>query len=263
MSVVKKLHQVRFFLAAHPRRFELLLLMGVSIGLSLIGAASMPESQHILTRAQVPPPLLSAAGVPTYAWLGGMPCTTPPPTPIPSGGPSGQHTTTVVPTNQPTIEPTSEPTATPTPAPNSFQQLLDQLGKFIQQLLCSLFGTCGSPIPSPAPTALSTTTGIPTSNPTLTEAPSGPPTQEPTRSGTGLCGKVVLQNMPTPQPYRGTLLVYTTDNRLVGTTQTNADGMYQVSVQPGIYIVTVGPLREPVTVTAGGCTSKDFIIYGP
>jgi len=56
MSSGKKLYKVRSFLTAHPRRIELLILIGLSIGLSfLIGASAVTESQKVLTRAQVPP----------------------------------------------------------------------------------------------------------------------------------------------------------------------------------------------------------------
>jgi hypothetical protein len=46
--------KVQFFLAAHLRRFGLLLVMGVSLGLSfLIGAVSISESQQVQTRAYI------------------------------------------------------------------------------------------------------------------------------------------------------------------------------------------------------------------
>jgi hypothetical protein len=113
MSMEKKLHKVRFFLTGHPRRFELLLLMGLSISLSLLmGAASIAENQQVQTRAQVPsqtqPP---SALQPTHACVGEMPCTTPPPTPTPCllgrNGPCGVPTNPVI--SQPIVQPGIQP----------------------------------------------------------------------------------------------------------------------------------------------------------
>jgi Right handed beta helix region len=52
--MVKKLHKVRRFLEVYPRRFDLLLLLVLSLGLSFcIRAANQPDSQKVQTRAQV------------------------------------------------------------------------------------------------------------------------------------------------------------------------------------------------------------------
>jgi hypothetical protein len=53
MSLQKKLHKVRAFLTSYPRRIELLLLVGLSVGLSfLLGATVNPQRQQVKTLAQ-------------------------------------------------------------------------------------------------------------------------------------------------------------------------------------------------------------------
>jgi hypothetical protein len=52
--MVQKLHKVRRLLEVYPRRFNLLLLLVLSLGLSFcIRAANQPDSQKVQTRAQV------------------------------------------------------------------------------------------------------------------------------------------------------------------------------------------------------------------
>lgn len=149
MNMSKKFHHVRIFLKSPPQRLEVIAVLILSLVFSLfVGAAAITQLQDIRARAQTVCGPMGCNNlqnpvnpVPTYACLGGQPCTSPNPNqnkyPVVNNQPVNQQP---VNKNQQQIDNNPLPVNNQPNDNNGIIQLLLDLLKKLQDIISKLRG---------------------------------------------------------------------------------------------------------------------------